>query len=100
MSSPIESRIDALARRDRILAVTFTVLMWAVLVFVLVVASAVVPSPAITVALVTAFLLLGLFNTASMLALLRRYAENKDLIYRPDIVNADRMRHERARGRR
>ncbi|MHA6794974.1 hypothetical protein ACVGVM_15895 [Pseudonocardia bannensis] len=99
MQSTIESRIDALARRDRLLAVTFTALMWSVLAFVLTVASAVAPSPGIVVALVASLLLLGLFNTASMVALVRRYAANKDLVYRPDIVNLDRMRHERARGR-
>ena len=99
MQSPIESRIDILARRDRVLAVTFTVLMWVVLVFVLVVATTAAPSPGIIVALVASLLLLGLFNTASMIALVRRYAANKDLVYRPDIVNLDRMRHERDRGR-
>jgi hypothetical protein len=97
--SSIESRIVALARRDRLLAVTFTVLMWVVLVFVLVVASAVAPSPGIVVALVVSLLLLGGFNTASMLALVRRYAADKDLIYRPDIVTLDRIRSERERGR-
>ncbi|WP_214366826.1 hypothetical protein [Pseudonocardia sp. H11422] len=97
MPSPIESRIDALARRDRLLAVTCTVFLWAVLVFVLVVASAAAPTAGITGALVGSLVLLGLFNTASMLALVRRYAANKDLIYRPDIQNLDRMRHERAR---
>jgi Cu/Ag efflux pump CusA len=96
VQSPIEARIDVLARRDRLLAVTSTVLMWVVLVFVLIVASAVAPTAGIVVALVGSMLLLGLINTASMVALVRRYAANKDVIYRPDIVNLDRMRHERA----
>lgn len=98
--STVDARIGALARRDRMQAVAFTVAMWAVLLFVLVVAAAVAPTPGITVALVGALLLLGLFNTASMLALIRRYAQNKDLVYRPDIENLDRMRHERDRARR
>jgi hypothetical protein len=93
--SPIDARIDALARRDRLLAVTFTVFMWAVLVFVFIVAASVAPAPGIIVALIGSLLLLGLFNTASMLALVRRYAENKGLVYRPDIENLDRMRHQR-----
>jgi hypothetical protein len=98
VSSPLDARIDALARRDRLLAVTFTVFMWAVLVFVFIVAAAVAPAAGIIVALAGSLLLLGLFNTASMLALVRRYAENKDLVYRPDIENLDRMRHQRAQG--
>lgn len=100
MPSTIASRIDSLARRDRLLAVAFTVFMWGTIVFVLVVASAVAPTPGIVVALVVSALLLGLFNTASMLALVRRYAANKELVYLPDIENLDRMRHERANGRR
>jgi len=96
----LQMRIDALARRDRLLAVAFTVFMWAAIVFVLVVACSVAPTAGIIVALVVSALLLGLFNTASMLALVRRYAANKDLVYRPDIENLDHMRRERADGRR
>lgn len=82
----------ALARRDRILAITFTLLMWVVLVFVFFAATSVAPTPAITVVLAVATLLLGLFNTASLLALLKRYAANRDLIYRPDVMHLDQLR--------
>lgn len=95
----LQARIDALARRDRLLAVGFTAAMWVVLAFVLVVAGAVAPTGGILVALVVSALLLGGFNTASMIALVRRYAANTDLVYRPDIENLDRQRHERAHRR-
>lgn len=91
MPSSLDSRIAVLARRDRILAIAFTLLMWVVLVFLFVAASAVAPDPAIIVVLAVATLLLGLFNTASVLALLRRYAESRDLIYRPDVLYLDLM---------
>lgn len=91
MPPSLESRIDALARRDRVLAVTFTLLMWVVLVFTFVAASMVAPAPAITVALAVAMLLLGVFNTASVIALLRRYASNRDLIYRSDVLIQDQL---------
>ncbi|WP_219417010.1 hypothetical protein [Pseudonocardia nigra] len=100
MSTTLQSRIDALARRDRLQAVIFTVCMWVTILFVLVVAVAVAPTAGIVVALVVSGLLLGLFNTASMVALVRRYAANKDLVYRPDIENLDHMHRERANGRR
>lgn len=100
MSRSVDVRIDALMRRDRLQAVAFTAAMWAVLLFVLVVAAAAAPSAGITAALVGSLLLLGLFNTASMVALVRRYARNKDLVYRPDIENLDRMRLEHDRARR
>ncbi|ODU25795.1 MAG: hypothetical protein ABT15_12210 [Pseudonocardia sp. SCN 73-27] len=87
----------ALARRDRILAITFTLLMWVVLVFVFFAATSVAPTPAITVVLAVATLLLGLFNTASLLALLKRYAANRDLIYRPDVMHLDQLRAARGK---
>jgi pilus assembly protein TadC len=94
----IESRMAVLARRDRIQAISFTLLMWLVLVFLFVTASAVAPHPSIVVVLAVATLLLGLFNTASVLALLRRYGESRDLIYRPDVLRLDVMRARRESG--
>jgi hypothetical protein len=91
----LESRIAVLARRDRVLAITFTLLMWLVLVFLFVTASAVAPHPSIVVVLAVATLLLGLFNTASVLALLRCYAESRELIYRPDVLRLELMRAQR-----
>ena len=98
MPPSLESRIAVQARRDRVLAITFTLLMWVVLVFLFVTASAVAPHGAIIVVLAVATLLLGLFNTASVLALLRCYAENRELIYRPDVLILDRLHAERESG--
>lgn len=95
MPPSLESRIAVLARRDRVLAISFTLLMWLVLAFLFVTASAVAPHPSIIVVLAVATLLLGLFNTASVLALLRRYAESRELIYRPDVLRLDLMRAQR-----
>jgi hypothetical protein len=91
----LESRIAVLARRDRVLAITFTLLMWLVLAFLFVTASAVAPHPSIIAVLAVATLLLGLFNTASVLALLRCYAESRELIYRPDVLRLELMRSQR-----
>lgn len=100
MPPSLDSRIAVLARRDRILAIAFTLLMWLVLVFLFVTASAVAPDPAIVVVLAVATLLLGLFNTASVLALLRCYAERRSLIYRPDVLRFDAMRGAPVRAQR
>jgi hypothetical protein len=99
VSAPLEIRIDRLARRDRMVAIGFTILMWLVLAFLCAVASAVAPSGLITTVLVCAVLALGVFNTASVVAMLRRYATDRDTIYRPDIENLDRMREPRAKDR-
>lgn len=95
----LEARIDTLVRRDRLLAVAFTVAMWAVLVFVSVAAVYTAPSGGVALALVVAAAVLGGFNTASMFALIRRYRLAKDQVYRPDIENLDRKRAESARRR-
>lgn len=98
MTQDVDSRIDALVRRDRVLAVSFTAVMWASLVFVYVVSSTIVPSAAASVVLVVSLLALGAFNTASIIAMIRVYAANRSQIYRPDILNLDRNRRARARG--
>jgi hypothetical protein len=90
MALSMESRIDSLARRDRVLAVTFTVLMWITLVFVFMASREVAPSTGVTIVLLVSFLILGAFNTASIVGMIRAYAANKDMIYREDIRNLDR----------
>jgi uncharacterized membrane protein YhaH (DUF805 family) len=89
MARSMQSRIDSLARRDRFLAVALTVLMWIALVFVFTVASTMVPSGGVTAVLLVSLVVLGLFNTASIVQMVRAYAANKDLIYRQDILNLD-----------
>ncbi|MGH3328812.1 MAG: hypothetical protein ACRDPT_13645 [Streptomycetales bacterium] len=100
MNTGIESQVETLAKRDRLIAVIFTVAMWVVLLFVFAVSSAAAPTAGVSLALAASLLALGVFNTASMVALIRRYAADKDTIYREDIVNLDRLRHRRLRRER
>jgi hypothetical protein len=88
----LEARIDSLLRRDRALAVTFVVAMWAVLAYVCGVALTTSPSPGISVALVVSAVLLGGFNTASVAAMIRRYRLSRESVYGPDVEFADRLR--------
>jgi hypothetical protein len=97
MTLDFEARIDALARRDRLLAVVFTALMWLVLLFVFVVCATMVPNTAIAVVLLVAAILLGAFNTASIIGMVRGYAANKEFVYREDILNLDRAKAQKAR---
>lgn len=86
----IESRIDAMAVRDRIIAIIFTVAMWIVLLFVYFFAvRPVVPSAPISIALLVSLLVLGVTNTASIISMIRAYAKDKEFIYRQDILNLD-----------
>ncbi|SFN51531.1 hypothetical protein SAMN05216207_1015151 [Pseudonocardia ammonioxydans] len=95
----LEARIDTLLRRDRILALAFVVAMWAVLAFVCAVAMTTSPSPGVSVALVVAAILLGGLNTASVLAMIRRYRLSREAVYGPDIEFADRLRAVRQQAR-
>ena len=95
----LEARINHLLRRDRILAVAFVVVMWVVLAFVCAFAMTTSPSPGVSVALVVAAVLLGGFNTASVLAMIRRYRLSQEAVYGPDIEFADRLRAMRQQAR-
>lgn len=89
------SRIDTMASRDRMIAVGFTVAMWVVLLFTYFAVRPSVPSAAVSVALILSLLVLGVFNTASMVAMIRSYSKDKEFIYREDILNLDRNRRQR-----
>ncbi|MDD7968935.1 hypothetical protein [Actinomycetospora lemnae] len=88
----LDDRIATLLRRDRLLAIGSTVAMWVVLVFVYVAAAPTVPGPALLVVLGVAMVALGGLNTASAIALIRRYRLAKEQVYRPDIENLDAIR--------
>ena len=92
MDKSIAARIDAMARSDKMTAVVFTVAMWIVLTFTFFSVYRIAPTPEIAVVLAIAFIFLGGFNTASMIAMIRGYAKDKDFIYLEDVLNLDRMR--------
>ncbi|MDQ4127891.1 MAG: hypothetical protein M3151_08115 [Actinomycetota bacterium] len=84
-----------MASRDRMIAVGFTVAMWVVLLFTYFAVRPSVPSAAVSAALILSLLVLGVFNTASMVAMIRRYSQDKEFIYREDIINLDRNRRQK-----
>lgn len=98
-SGSLGSRIDSMARRDQIVSAVFTVAMWIVLLFTYFAVRPSVPSAGVSVALIVSLVVLGVFNTASMIAMLSSYAKDKDFIYREDILNLDRNRRQKAGGR-
>ena len=97
-SESMGSRIDSMARRDQIVSAAFTVAMWVVLLFTYFAVRPSVPSAGVSVALLVSLVVLGIFNTASMIAMLSSYAKDKNFIYREDILNLDRNRRQRAGG--
>ena len=92
MDKEMNTRINVMARRDKVTAVVFTVAMWVVLVFTYVAINSITPTTGISVVLAIALVLLGGFNTASIIAMIRSYAQDKDFIYREDILNLDKRK--------
>ncbi|NLU72642.1 hypothetical protein HCC61_08145 [Streptomyces sp. HNM0575] len=94
MSDP-DPRVEAMLKRDIASAVTFTCAMWLVLVFTFATVVTIAPGGALRVVLAVAMTVLGAFNTASMVALVRRYREHRVAIYGEDLRNLDLRRRKR-----
>lgn len=88
----VDARIETMARRDKMTAIVFTVAMWVVLLFTFFAVRTVAPTVGVSVALGVSLMVLGIFNTASIITMIRCYAKDKDFIYREDIANLDRNR--------
>ena len=97
--STLDERMDKMYRRDCAGAATFVVVLWVVVLFVLVMMLGVVDDALVRMVLITASVLLLLFNTASIAALIRHYKEDKVHIYGLDIRNLDHARAMRRAGR-
>ncbi len=92
MNTDVRARIDAMFSRDKAMAWVFIVLLWVSIVFVYFAIIGFVEDGAMRVVLSIGALLLLIFNTASMLAMIRHYAEDKDHIYGLDIKHLDENR--------
>jgi hypothetical protein len=92
----LEKRIDAMLRRDIVVGIGFASLMWLTLVFTFVTTARVVDDATVTIVIAVACGLLGLFNTLSLLSLIRRYQAERHHVYGEDIHHLDLARAERS----
>lgn len=92
MNTDVRARIDAMCSRDKAMAWVFIVLLWVSIAFVYFAIIGFVEDGAMRVVLSIGALLLLIFNTASMLAMIRHYAQDKDHIYGLDIKHLDENR--------
>ncbi len=92
MNTDVRTRIDAMFSRDKAMAWVFIVLLWVSIAFVYFAILGFVEDGAMRVVLSIGALLLLIFNTASMLAMIRHYAQDKDHIYGLDIKHLDENR--------
>lgn len=76
-------------------ALVFIILLWIVVLFVLGMSWPHIPDSGIRIAVVLAAGAVLIFNTASIAAMLRNYASDKDFIYGLDIKMLDESRKQR-----
>lgn len=96
MSNNINDRINSMFNRDRLFATLILVALWITIAFVYIQISKQVSDSNIQITLTIGALLLLLFNTASIIAMLRHYAQDKDFIYEIDIRHLDEAKARKA----
>jgi hypothetical protein len=93
MSTPLlQQRIDSTYGTDRLVAIIFILMLWLAVGVVYLGIRGQVHDGEISLALtISAFLIVG-YNTASLIAMIRHYAEDKNWIYEIDIRHQDEAR--------
>jgi hypothetical protein len=87
--SDLNQRIEAMYQSDRKGALAFVVLLWIVILFVLFMSWPHIPDNGVRIVALIAAALVLIFNTASILAMLRNYETDKKFIYGLDIKSLD-----------
>jgi hypothetical protein len=85
----MEARIDAKFANDRLWAITFVVALWLTIAFVMLAVRGFIHDPMIEAVCWAGALALVLFNTASIVAMIKHYSEDKAHIYGVDIRHLD-----------
>lgn len=94
--SDMSGRIDAMHRRDVLVAWAFVIGLWFAVIFVALATWSLAPSGAARTILLIGGAIVLVFNTAAIMAMLRHYREDRDFMYGLDIKFLDEAR--KARG--
>jgi hypothetical protein len=89
MADDLQSRIDAMYNRDKYWALAFVAVLWITVLFVLLAVQSYIDDSSITTVCWIAAALLLLFNTTSIIAMVRHYGHDKSHIYGTDIKHLD-----------
>jgi hypothetical protein len=92
MANDLQSRVDSMFNLDRLWAWGFVVALWAVLLFVFFSVSAYIEDDLARIVLGIAGLLVGVFNTAAIAAMISHFGHDKNFIYELDIKHLDANR--------
>ncbi|HPE26277.1 hypothetical protein [Albidovulum sp.] len=94
--SDLSGRIEAMHRRDVVIAWAFVVGLWFSVIFVALATWSLAPSGMARMILLAGGAIVLVFNTAAIMAMLRHYREDRDFMYGLDIKFLDEAR--KARG--
>ena len=92
----LNQRIEAMYRSDVRGAWLLVICLWVVVLFVLFMTLPFIHDTSIKAIVVVAAGAVLIFNTASITAMVRHYAEDKEFIYRLDIENLDAAKNRKS----
>src|SRR5262245_11217253 len=92
MDRELDARIEAMFKRDILVAVILAALMWATLIFTLSAAFGVINNATVNTMLGIACVMLGVFNSLGLLSMARRYKIEREHVYGEDIHHLDANR--------
>jgi hypothetical protein len=92
VNTSMQSRVDRMFARDRIWAWGFVIALWIVLAFVYFAVSGYIVDGTAKIVAAIAAVLVGVFNTASIAAMISHYGHDKKFIYELDIRHLDANR--------
>ena len=92
LSQRPDPRIEAMHKRDVLVAWAFVVGLWCAMIFVAYATWDLAPTPGARTLLLIGGAVVLLFNTAAILAMLRHYREDRDFMYGLDIKFSDEAR--------
>jgi hypothetical protein len=87
-----DPRIDKMHGLDRIGALAFVIVLWVTILFTIISIWSNIENGGIRALLLISGALVLLFNTASIVAMLRHYTNDKHFIYGLDLKHLDEMR--------
>jgi hypothetical protein len=94
----VQREMDVMYGRDRKMAIAFVVALLVVLPFIVIAMWSHMPDTATKLVLIGSALVLAIYNSASMLVLIRNYSSDRDFIYRRDVAHLRLQRAARKAG--
>ena len=88
----LNQRIEAMHRRDVLVAWAFVIGLWCAIIFVALATWNLAPNSTARMLLLIGGAVVLIFNTAAILAMLRHYREDRDFMYGLDIKFLDEAR--------